>query len=80
MVRVFANGPGNRGSILSRVIPKIQKMVLDISLLNTQCYKVRIKSKWSNLRKEVAPSPTTRCSNYYKEGLWVALDNGRPIY
>ena len=45
MVRVFANGPGELGSILGRVIPKTQKMVLDTSLLNTQHYKVRIKGK-----------------------------------
>ena len=45
MDRVFANGPGNRGSIPGRVIPKTQKMVLNATLLNTQHYKVRIKSK-----------------------------------
>ena len=43
--RVFANGPGERGSIQGRVIPKTFKMVLDTSLLNTQNYKVRIKGK-----------------------------------
>ena len=43
--RVFANGPGDLGSIPGRVIPKTQKMVLDTSLLNTQQYKVRIKGK-----------------------------------
>ena len=43
--RVFTNGPGDRGSILGRVIPKTLKMVLDISLLNTQQYKVHIKGK-----------------------------------
>ena len=42
---VFANGPGELGSILGRVIPKTFKMVLDSSLLNTQQYKVRIKDK-----------------------------------
>ena len=35
MVRVFANGPGDLGSIPGQVIPKTQKMVLDTSLLNT---------------------------------------------
>ena len=45
MSRVFANGPGGRGSIPSRVIPKTQKMVLDAAWLNTQHYKVRIKGK-----------------------------------
>ena len=54
MSRVFANGPGGRGSISGRVIPKTQKkkkkkkkkkMILDATLLNTQHYKVRIKGK-----------------------------------
>ena len=45
MGRVFANGPGDRGSIPGRVIPKTLKMALDTSLLNPQHYKVRIKDK-----------------------------------
>ena len=45
MVIVFANGPGDLRSIPGRVIPKTQKLILDISLLNTQHYKVRIKRK-----------------------------------
>ena len=43
--RVFVNGPGDRGSIPRRVIPKIQKMVLDAALINTQNDKVRIKGE-----------------------------------
>ena len=43
--RVFANDPGDLGSIPGRVIPKTLKMVLDTSLLNTQQYKARIKGK-----------------------------------
>ena len=45
MSRLFANGPGDRGSIPGRVIPKTQKMVLDANLLKAQHYKVRIKGK-----------------------------------
>ena len=45
VVRMFANGPEDLGSFPGRVIPKIQKMVLDSSFLNTQHYKVRIKGK-----------------------------------
>ena len=45
MSRVFANGPGDRGLIPGRVIPKTQKMVLDAALLSTQHYRVRIKGK-----------------------------------
>ena len=44
-VRVFANGPGDMGSIPGRVIPKTLKMELDTTLLNTQHYKVRFKGK-----------------------------------
>ena len=78
--RVFANGPGGIGSILGRVILKILKMVLDTSLPNTQHYKVRIKSKWSNLGKEVPPCPTSRCRGYWKEVPQVALDYGHQLY
>ena len=53
-VCVFANGLGELGSILDRVIPKTIKMVLDASLFYTHHYLVRIKGKWSNLGKEVA--------------------------
>ena len=45
MRRVFANGPGDQGSILGHVIRKIKKMVLDAALLNIHHYKVQIKSK-----------------------------------
>ena len=45
MVTVFANDPGDLGSIPVRIIPKTQKMVLDAALLDTQHYKVRIKGK-----------------------------------
>ena len=45
MSRVFANGPGDQGSITGQVIQKTQKMVLHAALLNTQHYKVRIKGK-----------------------------------
>ena len=70
MVRVFANGPGDLGSIPGRVIPKSQKMVL-----NSQHYKVRVK--WSNLGNEVAPSPTLRCNSYRNGSLRVTLDFSR---
>ena len=49
--RVFANDPGDRGSIPGRVIPKTLKNVLDTSLLNTQQYKVRIKGEVEQSRE-----------------------------
>ena len=50
-VRVFANGPGDLGSIPGRVIPKTFKMELDTTLLNTQHYKVRFKGKVEQSRE-----------------------------
>ena len=43
---------------------KDSKVVLDVSLLKTQHFKVRIKGKWSNPGKGVAPSPIPRYSSY----------------
>ncbi len=57
MVRVFANGPGELGSIPSQVILKIEKMVLDATLLNTQHYKVRIKGKVEQSRERSSALP-----------------------
>ena len=80
MVRVFTDGLGGWGSISGRVIPKAQKMVLDAFLFKPPRYKVRIKSKWSNPGKRVAPSSTPRCSSYWKASLGVIFDNSRTIY
>ena len=59
VVGVFANGPGEVGSIPDRIIPKIFRMVLDISLLNTQQYKVCIKGKEKQSRKRTSALPYT---------------------
>ena len=71
---MFANGPGDLGSIPGRVIPKTLKMVLDTSLLNIQQYKVRNKGKVEQSRERSSPSPTPLCSSYWKESLLVAFD------
>ena len=55
--RVFAKGPGDLGSIPARVLPKILKMVIDTSLLNTQQYKVRIKGKVEESREKSSALP-----------------------
>ena len=57
--RLFADGTGDLGSIPGRVILKIIKMVLDTSLLKTQQYKVRIKSKVEQSRKMSSALPYT---------------------
>ena len=57
--RVFDNGPGELGSIPSRVIPKTLEMVLDTTLLNTQQYKVRIKGKVEQSRERSSTVPNT---------------------
>ena len=57
--RVFANGPRDLGSVLSRVISKTLKMVLDTSLLNTQQYKVCIEGKMEQSRERSSALPYT---------------------
>ena len=59
MSRMFTNDPGDRGSILDRVIPKTQKMVLDATLLSTQHYKEKIKGKVEQSRKWSSVLPYT---------------------
>ena len=78
--RVFTYGPGHLGLISGRVIPKTLKMVLATSLLNTQQYKVLSRVKWNNPGKGVAPSPTPRCSSYWKRSLLAAFDYGCQLY
>ena len=57
--RVFANSPGNLGSIPGRVIPKTLKMVLDTSLLNNQQYNIRIEGKVEQSRERSSALPYT---------------------
>ena len=45
---LFANGPGNLGSIPGHVIPKTLKMVLDVFLFNNM---LRIKGKVEQYRE-----------------------------
>ena len=75
--KVFANGPGDLGSIPGWVIPKTLKMVLVTSLLNTQQYKVHIKGKVEQSKERSSAPLTPRCSSYWKRSLLVAIDYGR---
>ena len=54
---MFANRPGDLGSIPDRFIPKTQKMVLDATLLNTQRYKVRINGNEEQSREKEQRPP-----------------------
>ena len=55
--RMFADGPGDLGSILGRVMPKTLKMVIDTSLLSTQQYTIRIKGKVEQSREKSSAFP-----------------------
>ena len=57
--RAFANVPGRPGIQSLFVILKTQKMVLDVSLLHTQHYKVRIKGKVEQSRERSSALPYT---------------------
>ena len=75
-VCVFANGPGDRDSISGWVIRKTQDRVLDPSLLNTKHYMVRIKGKWSILRKKCSAlhhsSPLNLLAGWVRNAHWPA--------
>ena len=51
MRRGFANGLEDHGLITGRIILKTQEMVLDVSLINAQHYKVMIKGKVEQSRE-----------------------------
>ena len=67
---------GDLCSIPGRVLPKTQKWYLIPSCLTLS----NIRVKWSNPGKGVLPSPTSRCSSYWKGSLLVALDYGYQLY
>ena len=78
MVRVFANGPGDQGSILGWIISKTQKMVLDASLLNTKQYKVGIKGKVEQSRERSCTLPSTKVANF-TYFIWFKVILSNPI-
>ena len=80
MVRVFANGPTDRGSIPDRVIPKLKKWYLMPPCLTLSNIKLGSRVNWSNPGKGAVLSPTPRCSSYRKGSLRVTLDEGRQLY
>ena len=57
--RVFTNYLGSLRLILGCVLPKTLRMVLNISLLNTQQYKVHIESKVEQSRERSSALPYT---------------------
>ena len=78
--RVFANGPGNQGSIPGRVILKTQKMYLMPPCLTLSIIRYGSRIKWSNPAKGLEPSPTPWCCSWWKGNLQVTLDYGRQLY
>ena len=84
--RVLTNGPGDRGSISCRVIPKTPNMELDTSLLNTQHYKVRFKGNVEQWKERISPFFYTSVEKLLKRKLSVSprlrsptLRNVKPI-
>ena len=78
---VFANSPGDWGSIPSRIIPKIKKkwyLIPPCLTLSIIRYVSRVK--WSNPGKGVVLSPMPRCSSYWKGSLRVTFDYSRQHY
>ena len=81
MVRVFANGPGDLGSISRSSHTKdSKKWYLMPPCLTLSIIRYGLRVKWRNPGKGVAPSPTLWCSSYRKGSLRVTLDNDRQLY
>ena len=57
---------------------KTKKWYLISSCLTLSIIRYGSRIKWSSLAKGAAPSPTPRCSSYWKGRLRVAFDYGRP--
>ena len=57
--KLIGNDQSNRDSIPGQVMPKTQNIELDVFLLNTQHYKVWIKSKVEQSRKRSSTHPYT---------------------
>ena len=74
MVRVIANGLGDLGPILGRVISKTLKWYLMHPCLTLNIIRYGSRVKRSNPGKGVAPSPTPWCCSYRKGSLRVTLD------
>ena len=62
IIRVFANGQGDRGLIRGRHT-KDSKIVFVLSLHNGSHYKELINFNWTNPGREVS-IPTPRCCSY----------------
>ena len=56
---------------------RLKKWYLILPCLTLSNIRYVLRVKWSNPWKGVAPSPTPRCSSYWKKSLLVALDYGR---
>ena len=80
MSRVFPNGLGDWGSILSQVIPKTQKWYSMLPCLTLSITRYWSRVKWSNPRNGVAPFPTPWCSSYQKGSRRVTHDSGCQLY
>ena len=80
MGRVFANSPGDLGSIPGRIIQRLLKWYSIPPCLTHSNIRYVSKVEWTNPGKGVAASPTSQCSSYWKESLLVALDYGRHLY
>ena len=80
LIWIFVIGPGDLGSITGRVIPKTLKWYLIPPCLTLSNIRYVSRVKLTSRGKGVAPSPTVRCSSYWKGSLLVALDYGRQLY
>ena len=80
MGRVFANGPGYRVQSQVELSQRFLKWHLIPLCLTLSIIRYVSRVKWSHPGKRVAPSPTCRCSSYWKRSLLVTLEYGCQLY
>ena len=59
---------------------RLKNLYLMPPCLTLGIVKYGSRVKWTNRGKGVTPSPTPRCSSYWKVSLRIALDYGRQLY
>ena len=72
--KVFTNGPGDLGSTQVASYQRREKWYLIPPCLKLSNIRYVSRVKWSYPGKGAAPSPTPRCSNYWKGSLLVVLN------
>ena len=80
ILSLFANGSGDWVQSQVESYQRLKNWYLIPPCLTFSIIRYVSRVKWSNPGNGVVPSPTPRCSSYWKGSLRVALDYGCQLY